>query len=343
MTEIRPVLWNHEGRFLRLLDQTALPLREVYLDCHDVDSLIDAIARLAVRGAPALGVTGGYGVALAMVQGEANGWSMEQTLEAVARIRNARPTAVNLAWGADRAAAFMTQGCERVIVEGDAIAREDEAANRALSVHGAQWLVEKLGDKPLRALTHCNTGSLAASTWGTGLGIIRQLHDGGNIEMVYADETRPLLQGSRLTAWELGRLGIDYKVQADGAAASTILRGLVDFAVIGADRIARNGDTANKIGSVGVALACKEAGIPFVVAAPSSTIDVSFATGDHIEIELRSPREITEFQGQHIAPDLDRAFNPAFDVTPARFVSAVVTELGVAEPMLGESVERLVP
>lgn len=343
MTEIRPVLWNHKGRFLRLLDQTALPLREVYLDCHDVDSLIDAIARLAVRGAPALGVTGGYGVALAMVQGEANGWSMEQTLEAVARIRNARPTAVNLAWGADRAAAFMTQGCERVIVEGDAIAREDEAANRALSVHGAQWLVEKLGNKPLRALTHCNTGSLAASTWGTGLGIIRQLHDGGNIEMVYADETRPLLQGSRLTAWELGRLGIDYKVQADGAAASTILRGLVDFAVIGADRIARNGDTANKIGSVGVALACKEAGIPFVVAAPSSTIDVSFATGDHIEIELRSPREITEFQGQHIAPDLDRAFNPAFDVTPARFVSAVVTELGVAEPMLGESVERLVP
>lgn len=343
MTEIRSVDWNHKGRFVTLLDQTALPLREVYVHCHDIDSLIEAIARLAVRGAPALGVTGGYGVALAMVQGEAQGWSNEQTLEALSRIRNARPTAVNLAWGVDRAAALISQGLERVIVEGDAIAREDEAANRALSVLGAQWLVEKLGDKPLRALTHCNTGSLAASTWGTGLGIIRQLHSGGNIEIVYANETRPLLQGSRLTAWELGRMGIDYKVQADGAAASTILRGLVDFAVIGADRIARNGDTANKIGSVGVALACKQAGIPFVVAAPSSTIDVSFATGEHIEIELRSPREITEFQGQQIAPDLDRAFNPAFDVTPAGFVSAVVTELGVAEPMLGESMERLVP
>jgi len=342
VTEIRPVVWNRAEGCVTLLDQTALPLREVYTECRDVDSLIDAIVRLAVRGAPALGVTGGYGVALAMVQGEAQGWSTEQTLQAIERIRNARPTAVNLAWGADRARAFFDQGVERVIEEGDAIAREDEAANRALSVHGAKWLVEKLGNRPLRALTHCNTGSLATSTWGTGLGIIRQLHEDGNIEMVYADETRPLLQGSRLTAWELSRIGIPYKVQADGAAASTILRGLVDFAVIGADRIAHNGDTANKIGSLGVALACKEAGIPFVVAAPSSTIDLSFLTGEHIEIELRSPREITEFQGHQVAPDLDHAFNPAFDVTPARFVSAVVTELGCAEPMRGESVEGLV-
>jgi methylthioribose-1-phosphate isomerase len=184
---------------------------------------------------------------------------------------------------------------------------------------------------------------LATSTWGTALGILRELHSRDRLEFVYADETRPLLQGSRLTAWELKKAGIPYYVQADGAAASTIMRGLVDFATIGADRIAHNGDTANKIGSLGVALACREAGIPFVVAAPSSTVDLSYSDGSDIEIELRPATEVTEYGGHQVAAESDRAFNPAFDVTPARLVSAVVTEMGVSEPARGDNVEGLVP
>jgi methylthioribose-1-phosphate isomerase len=341
--DIRPVQWRENSRSVVLLDQTVLPLTEADIDCHDVETLIDSIKRLVVRGAPALGVVGAYGVALAMVQAERESWSDEQLTQAVTAIRDARPTAVNLAWGVDRVRPLIPQGFDTVLDEAHRVAAEDEAANRQLSRHGADWLLEKLGDRPLRALTHCNTGSLATSTWGTALGIIRELHSRGRIKHVIADETRPLLQGSRLTAWELYHDGIPYQVQSDGAAASTILRGLVDFAVIGADRIAHNGDTANKIGSLSVALACKEAGIPFVVAAPSSTVDLSFPTGELIEIELRPSEEVTALGGVQVAPEIDKGFNPAFDVTPARFVSAVVTEMGVAEPMRGDNVESLVP
>jgi methylthioribose-1-phosphate isomerase len=340
MRDIRPVIWE-DGK-IRLLDQTALPLEETDVVCQDVDTLVDAINRLVVRGAPALGVVGGFGVALAMTQGETEGWDSARLELEIGRIRNARPTAVNLAWGVDQVIDSVDQGISKVVELGHKIAKEDEAANRALSKHGADWILKVTGKSKLRVLTHCNTGSLATSTWGTGLGIIRELHARGAIEIVYADETRPLLQGARLTAWELSQDGINYLVQADGAAASTIMRGLVDFAVIGADRIAKNGDTANKIGSLGVALACKEAGIPFMVAAPSSTVDISYENGDSIEIELRSPEEVTNLHGVQIAPDLDRGFNPAFDVTPARFISAVVTEHGVAEPIKGQSVEGLV-
>ena len=341
--DIRPVQWVADSRSILLLDQTTLPLTESTIDCRDVDTLVDCIQRLVVRGAPALGVVGAYGVALAMAQAERDGWNDAQLEGAVTAIRDARPTAVNLAWGVDRVKPLMGQGFDAVVEAGHRVAEEDEAANRELSRHGADWLLATLGDRPLRALTHCNTGSLATSTWGTALGIIRELNARGRIEHVIADETRPLLQGARLTAWELYHDGISYQVQSDGAAASTILRGLVDFAVIGADRIAANGDTANKIGSLSVALACKEAGIPFVVAAPSSTVDLSFANGDHIEIELRPSEEVTQLAGVQVAPELDKGFNPAFDVTPARFVSAVVTEMGVAQPMNGENVEGLVP
>lgn len=340
MRDIRPVIWE-DGK-IRLLDQTALPLEEKDVVCQDVDTLVDAINRLVVRGAPALGVVGGFGVALAMTQGETEGWDSARLGLEIGRIRNARPTAVNLAWGVDQVINSVDQGISKVVELGHKIAKEDEAANRALSKHGADWILKVTGKSKLRVLTHCNTGSLATSTWGTGLGIIRELHARGAIEIVYADETRPLLQGARLTAWELSQDGINYLVQADGAAASTIMRDLVDFAVIGADRIAKNGDTANKIGSLGVALACKEAGIPFMVAAPSSTVDISYENGDSIEIELRSSEEVTNLHGVQIAPDLDRGFNPAFDVTPARFISAVVTEHGVAEPIKGQSVEGLV-
>lgn len=340
MSDIRPVVWAEKE--IVLLDQTSLPLDEANIICSDVDTLVDSIKRLVVRGAPALGVVGAYGVALAMVQGASEGWSDEKIHSEILRIRNARPTAVNLAWGVDRVIESVDQGLETILTLAHKIAAEDEQANRDLSEHGADWIMAKTGKSKLRVLTHCNTGSLATSTWGTALGIIRELNSRGAIEIVYADETRPLLQGARLTAWELHQDGMNYLVQADGAAASTIMRGLVDFAVIGADRIAKNGDTANKIGSLGVALACKEAGIPFMVAAPSSTVDLSYENGDAIEIELRSPEEVTNLHGVQIAPELDKGFNPAFDVTPGRFISAVVTEHGVSETDNGETVEKLV-
>lgn len=340
MSDIRPVVWAEKE--IVLLDQTSLPLDEANIICSDVDTLVDSIERLVVRGAPALGVVGAYGVALAMVQGASEGWSDEKIHSEILRIRNARPTAVNLAWGVDRVIESVDQGLETILTLAHKIAAEDEQANRDLSKHGADWIMAKTGKSKLRVLTHCNTGSLATSTWGTALGIIRELNSRGAIEIVYADETRPLLQGARLTAWELHQDGMNYLVQADGAAASTIMRGLVDFAVIGADRIAKNGDTANKIGSLGVALACKEAGIPFMVAAPSSTVDLSYENGDAIEIELRSPEEVTNLHGVQIAPELDKGFNPAFDVTPGRFISAVVTEHGVSETDNGETVEKLV-
>ena len=341
MNSIRAVAWS--GSAVVLLDQTLLPARHEYLECRDVDTLVDSIVRLVVRGAPALGAVGAYGVALAMTQGAREGWDPERLAAEVTRIRDARPTAVNLAWGVDRVRPLIGAGVEAVVLEADMLAAEDEAANRELSRKGADWIQSRVGDRPVRVLTHCNTGALATTAWGTALGIVRELHVRGVLEVVYADETRPLLQGSRLTAWELDREGIDYFVQADGAAASTILRGLVDVAIIGADRIARNGDTANKIGSVGVALACHDKGIPFVVAAPSSTVDLDTACGDDIHIELRDGREVVELAGVSTAPAGARGFNPAFDVTPARLIDAIVTECAVVEPDGTSPVTALVP
>ncbi|MGI9197981.1 MAG: S-methyl-5-thioribose-1-phosphate isomerase [Candidatus Nanopelagicales bacterium] len=330
--EVQAVRWDEVRQCLVLLDQTQLPAREDFRACADVDTVIDAVQRLVVRGAPALGAVGAYGVAVAMLQAGRDGWPADRLESEVDRVREARPTAVNLAWGVDRVRPLIPTGLDAVLQEAHAIVAEDLAANRELSRIGADWILEHVERRPLRVLTHCNTGALATTGWGTAFGIIRELHERGLLEIVYADETRPLLQGARLTAWECERAGIPYVVQADGAAASTILRGLVDVAVIGADRIARNGDTANKIGSVGVALACHAAGIPFVVAAPSSTVDLATASGDDIEIELRDGAEVTHLAGVGIAPADAEGFNPAFDVTPARFVSAIVTERGALIP-----------
>jgi methylthioribose-1-phosphate isomerase len=339
MAEVHAVRWSDGG--LVLLDQTRLPAEEIYVACHDVASVIDAVQRLVVRGAPALGAVGAYGVRVAMDQAKRDGWSATRLSEEIDSLRAARPTAVNLAWGIDRVRPLVTEGPDAVLAAADRLVTEDTAANRQLSRHGADWLLAKLDRRPLRVLTHCNTGALATTGWGTAFGIIRELAERGLVEVVYVDETRPLLQGSRLTAWECTRHAIPYVVQADGAAASTILRGLVDVAVIGADRIARNGDTANKIGSVGVALACSAAGVPFVVAAPSSTVDLSTATGDEIEIESRSGQEITHWGDVRMAPDGASGFNPAFDVTPAAYISAIVTERGVCEPAPGVTVDAL--
>lgn len=339
---MRAVEWIPESHALRLIDQTRLPAEAVFVDCTTVDEVVDAIVRLVVRGAPALGAVGGYGVAVAMAQGQREGWDADRLDAEVRRVRDARPTAVNLAWGADRVIPRMSDGIEAVVAESDVIMAEDEAANRELSRRGADWILARTGRERVRVLTHCNTGFLATTAWGTALGIVRELHARDALELVYADETRPLLQGSRLTSWELTQDGIDHVVQVDGAAASTILRGLVDVAIIGADRIARNGDTANKIGSVGVALACADAGIPFVVAAPSSTVDLSTSSGDQIPIELRDGAEVTTLAGVVTAPEGARGFNPAFDVTPSRLISAIVTEQDVVEPDGSSPVDSLV-
>ncbi|MFJ1556465.1 S-methyl-5-thioribose-1-phosphate isomerase [Streptomyces mirabilis] len=333
--ELRAVDWT--GSSLALIDQTVLPHRTETREIRDVDGLVDAIQRLVVRGAPAIGAAGAYGVALALLQGQREGWSAEETRAAVARVRAARPTAVNLMVCVDRVMARFDEGLDAVLAEAAAVQREDVEANRAMGAYGADWLLKKVGvDRPLRVLTHCNTGALATAGWGTALGVIRELHARGLVEVVYADETRPLLQGSRLTAWELVQEGIPHYVQADGAAAGTILRGEVDAAIVGADRIAANGDTANKVGTVGIALACADAGIPFLVAAPTTTVDLTTARGADIHIELRGEDEVLEWSGVRTAPTESRGHNPAFDVTPGRLVTGLVTERGVLEISAGE-------
>jgi methylthioribose-1-phosphate isomerase len=333
--ELRAVDWTGTG--LALIDQTRLPARAETLLVHDVDTLVDAIQHLVVRGAPAIGAAGAYGVALALLQADREGWSREETRAAVARVRAARPTAVNLMVSVDRVMTRFDEGLDAVLAEAAAVQREDVEANRAMGAHGADWLLERVAaDRPLRVLTHCNTGALATAGWGTALGVIRELHARGQLELVYADETRPLLQGSRLTAWELVQEGIPHYVQADAAAAGTILRGAVDAAIVGADRIAANGDTANKVGTVGVALACADAGVPFLVAAPTTTVDLSTKTGDDIHIELRDEAEVLEWAGVRTAPLASRGHNPAFDVTPGRLVTALVTERGVLEVAAGQ-------
>ena len=332
MPPIRAVRWDERVPGLVLLDQTRLPHETVELTCTGVDEVIDAVVRLVVRGAPALGVVGAHGVAVAMLEAHREGWTHAELQAAVDRIRDARPTAVNLALGVERVRPAMGEGVDAVLAVAAAIADEDESANRTLSVLGADWILGRVPGRPVRVLTHCNTGWLATSAWGTALGIVRELHARSELGLVYADETRPLLQGSRLTSWELGRDGIEHLVQVDGAAASTILGGLVDVAIIGADRIARNGDTANKIGSLGVALACHAAGIPFVVAAPASTIDLATESGADIPIELRDGDEVLRIGDVRTAPVGARGYNPAFDITPARYIDAIVTQFGVVEP-----------
>ena len=322
--DIEAIIWS-EGA-IRLLDQTKIPVTEEYLTIDNVDLLIDAIARLVVRGAPALGVAGAYGVALAIAQAEREAWSSQALEAAIDRIRDARPTAVNLAWGVNQVRDLIPSGFDAVLSAAHGIAQDDKNSCDAMARNGADWLAEKFGSKKIRMLTHCNTGSLATAGIGTALGVIREMHRRNLVEEVLADETRPLLQGSRLTAWELSVSGIPFRIEPDGAAATAILSGMVDVALIGADRIAKNGDTANKIGSLGVALACKEARIPFLVVAPESTVDRTLENGNSIVIEERPDSEITHFGDHQVAPVGAKTFNPAFDVTPSRFITAVVTD-----------------
>jgi methylthioribose-1-phosphate isomerase len=342
MAGVRTIDWG-DGAVV-IVDQTALPHEVRTLRITDVDTLVDAIQRLAVRGAPALGAAGALGVVLAVRQGRREGWSEGEVAKAIDRVRRARPTAVNLAWGVDRVAARLGEGgtgeavLDAVEREALCVLDEDVAANRAMGERGADLLRELCGggEGGLRLHTHCNAGALACVDFGTALGVVRVVHERGGLGRVYVDESRPLLQGARLTAWELDRLGAEYRLVVDGAGPSLIARGLVDAVVVGADRVAANGDVANKIGTYPLALAAGRAGVPFVVAAPESTVDPATPDGTAIDIEDRGDDEVTAVAGQPVAPAGARAVNPAFDVTPADLVTAIVTERRVVRPAAGE-------
>ena len=310
MTIPPTIEWNDGA--VRLIDQRRLPEELAFLDCRTVEELCEAIRTLAVRGAPALGAAGAMGVALA----SATGKPLE---EAGRRLKGTRPTAVNLAWGVDLALAADDPAAEAV-----RIATEDVDRNRRLGVHGAELLADDA-----RVLTHCNTGSLACVGYGTALGVIRAAHEAGRRPSVWVDETRPVLQGSRLTAWELQQLGIPHTLVADAMAGTLMSSGEVDAVIVGADRIAANGDVANKIGTYGLAVLARHHGIPFYVAAPVSTFDPETPNGDAIPVERRDGEEVAVIGGRRLAPAGVNVENRAFDVTPAELVTAYVTEEGV--------------
>jgi methylthioribose-1-phosphate isomerase len=308
---------------IEALDQTALPHQVRVLRITTVDELIEAITRLAIRGAPVLGAAGALGVALAVHQGGREGWDGARLNAQLSRIAGARPTAVNLGREVSAVAARIPDGRQAVEAAALAVVEFATVASHQISRRGAAYLRDACGhDRQLRVHTHCNTGSLACLGWGTALGVIRALHEAGALGRVIVDETRPLLQGARLTCWELGQLGIEHRLACDGAGPFLISQGLADAVVVGADRVAANGDVANKIGTYGLALAARRAGIPFLVAVPESTIDEATPDGPAIPIELRADEEITV----PAAPAGTKALNYAFDITPAELVSAVVTE-----------------
>ena len=315
---IRAVLW--QGDRLRLLDQRRLPFEETYVDCLTSADVVEAIRDLAVRGAPAIGIAAAWGVVLAAQD------DIAHLDAAIAKLRAARPTAVNLMWALDRMAGVSPRNAEALANEAQAIQDEDLAANRRMGALGAALLGRDVG-----VLTHCNTGSLATAGYGTALGVIRAGVSDGRIARVYAGETRPWLQGARLTMWELLRDGIPAHLIADSAAAHLMKSGEVQWVVVGADRIAANGDTANKIGTYQLAIAARHHGVRFMVVAPSSTIDMSTPDGDAIEIELRSPDEMLSFGGRPTVVAGAKAWNPVFDVTPASLIDVIVTERGVVE------------
>lgn len=317
---IRAVLW--QGDRLRLLDQRRLPAEEVFVDCRSADEVAAAIRDLVVRGAPAIGIAAAWGVVLA-AQGP-----IPTLSAALATLRAARPTAVNLMWALDRMQRVLAQGADAAALarEAQAIQDEDLAANRHMGELGAALLGTGVG-----VLTHCNTGSLATAGFGTALGVIRAGVDAGRIARVFAGETRPWLQGARLTMWELLRDGIAATLVADSAAAHLMKSGAVQWVIVGADRIAANGDAANKIGTYQLAIAARHHGVNFMVVAPASTVDLSTPSGADIDIELRAPEELLAYGGQRTVVDGAQAWNPVFDVTPANLIDAIVTERGVIE------------
>jgi methylthioribose-1-phosphate isomerase len=332
-SELNVIGWS-DGT-IRLLDQTRLPDEETYVDVVDCAALAEAIRALRIRGAPALGVAAAYGLALVASRSSlADAASLlAEMQEAASLLKSTRPTAVNLGWalervmGVARGSTTTAEMAEAALSEAKRIHQEEVEAGRAIGRFGAN-----LVPASATVLTHCNTGALATAGYGTALAVIRIAHEQGKSIHVLVDETRPLLQGARLTAWELQRLGIPFTVIVDSAAGEMMRRGRVNCVIVGADRIAANGDVANKVGTYMLAVLAKENSVPFYVAAPTSTIDRSVATGEEIPIEERAPEEVTTVAGIRVAPRGTAAANPAFDVTPARYVTAIITEKGIARP-----------
>jgi methylthioribose-1-phosphate isomerase len=340
VTSLETVGWvgDAAGGHIRLIDQTRLPAELVEIDCHDVPTVWEAIRSLRVRGAPAIGIAAGFGAVLGgQAARNASARDVRRAVrEASASLRTSRPTAVNLFWALDRIEAVLDRETEldsselldRLLVEARAIADEDKAMCRAIGRFGADLVAPGQG-----ILTHCNAGGLATADYGTALAMIFTAHEQGKRIQVFADETRPLLQGARLTAWELQRRGIPVTLICDNMAAQVMKEGKIQMVVVGADRIAANGDTANKIGTYGVAILAKAHGIPFYVAAPSSTFDLALRDGAAMPIEYRDPREITHGFGVQTAPGGVGVYNPAFDVTPAELIAGIITDRGLIQPV----------
>jgi methylthioribose-1-phosphate isomerase len=338
-TSLKPLHWR-EG-VLSLLDQTRLPAEEVWLEITDYREIVEAIRGMRVRGAPAIGIAGAYAVALAAM--ELANQPLDEFVVGLATaagsIARARPTGANLGWAVRRmlttASSAKTPGDATATLVGEAvrIQMEDEAANMAIGRLGAE-LLPPHGN----VLTHCNAGALATAGFGTALGVIRSAWADGKLTRVFATETRPLLQGSRLTAWELAHDGIDATILPDSAAGQLMRRGEIQSVIVGADRITANGDVANKIGTYSLAVLARENGVPFYVAAPTSTIDTDLPNGDAIPIEERDAREVTHLSGTRIAADGVDALNPAFDVTPSKYVTAIITELEVLRAPYGPAI-----
>jgi len=329
---------------VRILDQTRLPQKEVYLELSRYQDIASAIAELKIRGAPAIGVAGAYAVALGALKIKATAKAdFMQKLRAISQtLASTRPTARNLFRALDRMLKVAEAGKDvdqiktALVSEAIAIHTEEAEATLKLSQLGAELVKDGF-----TVLTHCNTGALATAGYGTAFGIIRQAHEQGKRIRVLATETRPLLQGARITAWELQQAGIPFKLITDSMAGYFMSRGEVDCVIVGADRIASNGDTANKIGTYTLAVLAKENNIPFYVAAPTTTVDPSLASGAEIPIEQRSPSEITHIQGIAIAPEGIDAANPAFDVTPHPYITAIITESGIIRQPFGEGLRKI--
>ncbi|HEX4138571.1 MAG TPA: S-methyl-5-thioribose-1-phosphate isomerase [Bryobacteraceae bacterium] len=337
---IETIRWSSEG--VVMIDQTLLPSEEKYVTCRNYKEVADAIRTMIIRGAPAIGVAAAMGIAIGVAQADPKNLDA-QFARICEEIGSTRPTAVNLFWGIERMKRIynsvrhlpLEHVRERLIAEAVLIREEDIEINKAIGQHGAPLVPDGQ-----TVLTHCNAGALATAGYGTALGVIRAAVESGKNIDVYADETRPFLQGARLTVWELLRDGIRAKLITDNMAGHFLHSGRIGCVVVGADRIAANGDVANKIGTYGVAVLAKENNVPFYVAAPVSTLDLTLPDGTHIPIEERAAKEVTHIQGVRIAPEGTEVHNPAFDVTPNRYVSAIITERGVARAPYTESLHE---
>ncbi|MCL4501657.1 MAG: S-methyl-5-thioribose-1-phosphate isomerase [Deltaproteobacteria bacterium] len=333
---------------VKLLDQRQLPREEIYLDIRDYREIIEAIKTLAIRGAPAIGVAAAMGAALGALEIHTDDKTeFLQRFEVICKeIAAARPTAVNLFWALDRVQRLVQAHADEpvpalkdyLVIEAQAMLKEDESINRRMGQAGQVVITEGM-----RVLTHCNTGALATGAYGTALGVLRAAWEAGKRFSVWVDETRPLLQGARLTTWELGKLEIPYTLIPDGAAATLMHQGRVDLVILGADRIAANGDTANKIGTYSVAVLAYHHGIPFYVAAPLSTVDFAIPDGTQIPVEERAGDEVTHLRGEPVAPLGAPALNLAFDVTPSDMISGIITEKGVLRPPYNSSLKPYRP